>query len=277
MSRPSWVEVDLGAVAHNVRALAAFASGAQLCAVVKANGYGHGAPEVAKAALAAGAAWLAVATVEEGAQLRGEGITAPVLLLSEPPEDDLAAVVDQDLTPTLYRFSTIDALAREVGRRGIEEIEVHLKVDTGMHRVGVPPDAFPEMIQRVWASDGLRVGGVWSHLAVADTDPEFTRHQIETYLRAVRSAEGALSSGWPVSPSASGQHSRYPATSRIPFGHGAYRPWDLWPLSPSFRPPARRTAAGHENHLARLPCAPSSGGRPVPPTAGSVPCRPPRR
>ena len=195
MSRPSWVEVDLGAVAHNVRALAAYVSGAQLCAVVKANGYGHGAPEVAEAALAAGAAWLAVATVEEGAQLRGEGITAPVLLLSEPPEDDLAAVVDQDLTPTLYRFPTIDALAREVGRRGIQEMEVHLKVDTGMHRVGAPPESLPEMIQRVSASDGLAVGGVWSHFAVADTDPEFTRHQIGTYLRAVRSAEGALSSG----------------------------------------------------------------------------------
>ncbi len=192
MSRPSWVEVDLGAVAHNVRQLAAYATGGRLCAVVKANGYGHGAPAVAETALENGASWLAVATVEEGVQLRETGITAPVLLLSEPPWDDLETVVSEGLTPTLYRVASIDALARVVGRRGVGKAEIHLKVDTGMHRVGAHPESLPELVRRVRDLSPLRLGGVWSHLAVADTDPGFTRRQIEIFHGALRSAELAL-------------------------------------------------------------------------------------
>ena len=195
MSRPSWVEVDLGAVAHNVRQLAAHASGARLCAVVKADGYGHGAPAVARTAVENGAAWLAVATVEEGVQLREEGINVPVLLLSEPPGDDLETVVRKHLTPTLYRIPSIDALARAARRRGVDEMETHLKVDTGMHRVGAHPESLPELARRVSDLPPLRLGGVWSHLAVADTDPDFTRRQIETFQRALRSTEPALPGG----------------------------------------------------------------------------------
>ena len=193
MSRPSWVEVDLGAVAHNVGQLAAYASGARLCAVVKADGYGHGAPAVARTALASGAAWLAVATVEEGVQLREEGITSPVLLLSEPPWDDLETVVSEDLTPTLYRAPSIDALARVVRRREAGAMEIHLKVDTGMHRVGAHPESLPELARRVCGLPPMRLGGIWSHFAVADTDPEFTRRQTETFDLALRSTGDALS------------------------------------------------------------------------------------
>ncbi|MDE0234018.1 MAG: alanine racemase [bacterium] len=192
VSRPSWVEVDLRAVAHNVRQLAAYASGARLCAVVKANGYGHGAPTVAKTALDNGAAWVAVATVEEGVQLRETGVTAPVLLLSEPPWDDLETVVSENLTPTLYRVPSVDALARVVRRRDVGETEIHLKVDTGMHRVGAHPEALPELARRVSEVPPLRLGGIWSHFAVADTDHDFTRRQIEIYHGALRSAEAAV-------------------------------------------------------------------------------------
>lgn len=197
VSRPSWVEVDLGAVAHNVRQLAAHSSGARLCAVVKADGYGHGAPAVAKTALDNGAAWVAVATVEEGVQLREEGVTAPVLLLSEPPWDDLETVVSEGLTPTLYRGPSVEALARAVRCRGGAEMEIHLKVDTGMHRVGAHPKSLPELARRVSELHPLRLGGIWSHLAVADTDPEFTRRQIETFERAVRLTEPTLPLGSP--------------------------------------------------------------------------------
>ena len=197
VSRPSWVEVDLGAVAHNVRQLAAYASGARLCAVVKADGYGHGASAVARTALENGAAWVAVATVEEGVQLRETGVTAPVLLLSEPPWDDLETVVFEDLTPTLYRVPSVDALARVVRRREAGELVIHLKVDTGMHRVGAHPEALPELARRVSDHPGLRLGGIWSHFAVADTDPDFTRRQIETFERALRLTEPALPLGSP--------------------------------------------------------------------------------
>src|SRR5688500_16798266 len=130
--RSAWAEVDLDAIASNAATLAAIAAPAALCAVVKANGYGHGAAPVARAALAGGATWLAVALTAEGAELRDAGITAPILLLSEPPVDEHADVVRFDLTPTVYTESGIESLARAASR----PLGVHLKVDTGMHRVG---------------------------------------------------------------------------------------------------------------------------------------------
>ena len=192
MSRPSWVEVDLSAVAHNVAELQRYASGTRMCAVVKAGGYGHGAPQVAGAALEGGAEWLAVATVEEGVQLRDADIAAPVLLLSEPPfhdpdSDDLDTVVRERLTPTVCRFSTVAALASAADAQGTSDLAVHVKVDTGMHRLGTPAGTLADLVQTVRNSSPLRLGGIWSHLAAADTDPEFTRHQINVYGRALES------------------------------------------------------------------------------------------
>lgn len=192
VSRPSWVEVDLGAVAHNVRQLAGFASGSRMCAVVKADGYGHGAPQVAGVALDNGASWLAVATVEEGVRLRDEGITAPVLLLTEPPEEDLEEVVSSRITPTLYRRPSVAALAAEARRLNTPMIHVHLKVDSGMHRVGAPPEALTSLIRQVAEAGVLRLNGVWSHFAVADTDLRYTRRQTATFLEAMRVAEPIL-------------------------------------------------------------------------------------
>src|SRR6516165_629343 len=99
--RPAWAEVDLAAIRHNARALRALVAPAELCAVVKAWGYGHGPVQAARAALQGGATSLAVALVEEGRQLRGAGIRAPVLLLSEPPPPAMAEVVRSALTPTI--------------------------------------------------------------------------------------------------------------------------------------------------------------------------------
>ena len=185
----------MAAVAHNVRELVRRASGARVCAVVKANGYGHGAPEVARTALANGATWLAVATVEEGVELRDCGIGAPVLLLSEPPGDDLGEVVRQRITPTLYSSASIEALAATVGRLAVRRVDVHLKVDSGMHRVGASPSQFPELMTQVTKSGVLRLGGLWSHFAVADTDPRYTGGQIQTYLAAIQGLAGMTGVG----------------------------------------------------------------------------------
>ncbi len=113
--RPAWAEVDLGAIRHNAAVLAAEVRPARLCAVVKAAGYGHGAPEVARAALEGGAEWLAVALVEEGRELRAAGIDAPVLVLSEPAPSAMQEVVEYSLTPTLYTAVGLDALQSAVG------------------------------------------------------------------------------------------------------------------------------------------------------------------
>jgi alanine racemase len=103
--RPSWATVDLDAIRHNARALAEYASPAELLTVVKADAYGHGALPVARAALDTGVRWLGVALVEEGVALRDEGIEARILLLSEPPAAAATTVVEHQLTPTVYSIA----------------------------------------------------------------------------------------------------------------------------------------------------------------------------
>jgi alanine racemase len=167
--RPAWAEVDLDALRHNVRVVREVAGGVPLCAVVKADGYGHGAVPVARAALEAGAASLAVALVEEGAVLREAGIDAPILLLSEPPAFAADEVVARRLTPTLYTAEGIDAFAAAAGAAGTT-LGVQLKVDTGMHRVGTDASSAVALAQRIHTSGGLELQAVWTHFAVAD-DP----------------------------------------------------------------------------------------------------------
>jgi len=183
--RPVWAEVDLGAVRHNAGVLATLAGPAVLCAVVKANGYGHGAVPVAKAALEGGASWLAVALVEEGVELREAGIDAPLLVLSEPPHEGMEEVVARDLTPTLYTEGGVEAAAKAVAVTGRDTpLAVHIKVDTGMHRVGAAPEAALGLADAVNRRPELRLAALWTHLAVAD-EPEnpFTASQLERFDR----------------------------------------------------------------------------------------------
>jgi alanine racemase len=192
-ARAVWSEVDLDAIRANVSALRAKAAPASLLAVVKANGYGHGAVPVARAALDAGAGWLGVARVEEGEQLRGAGIDAPVMLLSEPAPRVAARVVAADLTPVVYTAAGIDALAKAVAERGDERpFAVHLKVDTGMHRVGCAPDDALALARVIDARDELELAGVCTHLAVAD-EPEnpYTRAQLDRFDAVLAELERA--------------------------------------------------------------------------------------
>ncbi|MFP5321734.1 MAG: alanine racemase [Acidimicrobiia bacterium] len=166
----SVADVDLDAIAHNVAVLRERAGAAQLCAVVKADGYGHGAVPVARAALAAGATWLGVAQVEEGRALRAAGVDAPVLVLSECATDDRA--LDLALTCglhlTTYRPAFLDALSARARALGVPSVPVHLKVDTGMRRVGCEPHQAVGLAQRIVDDPHLRLAGTMTHLAVAD-------------------------------------------------------------------------------------------------------------
>jgi len=171
--RPSWIEVDLDAIRHNVATIVDRAAPARVCAVVKADGYGHGDVPVAEAALDGGAAWLAVALTSEGARLREAGIEAPILLLSEPPAADAGEVMRWSLTPAVYRDEFVRAL-EQVAPPGYP---VHMKVDTGMHRVGIDPEAAAESARRI--VDGpLRLEGLWTHFSVSEEDEAFTRAQV---------------------------------------------------------------------------------------------------
>lgn len=177
--RPTHAEIDLAAVRHNVSTLAALVEPAAMCTVVKADAYGHGDVPVAEAALEAGASWLAVALVEEGVRLREAGLDAPILLLSEPSLGDAGEVARWRLTPTAYRPGFISALAEAAH----EPLDVHIKLDTGMHRVGAPAEMLADLIGALHPP--LRLGAIWTHFSVADEDPEFTDAQIERFRMAV--------------------------------------------------------------------------------------------
>ena len=187
--RPTHVVVDLDAIRSNVVALRQLVGPTAVWAVVKADGYGHGAIRVASAALEAGAAGCAVALVEEGLALRDAGITGPVLVLSQAPEPALAAAVAAGFELTAYSAAHIDAIGRasdaadrEVG----SEVGVHLKVDTGMHRVGASPTDAAGLARRIVNTRGVRLSALWTHLAVAD---EPARHETDEQIDRFEAVE----------------------------------------------------------------------------------------
>jgi alanine racemase len=187
------VDIDLAAVRHNVRHIAEIASPARVMAVVKADGYGHGAVPVAKAALEAGAAWLGVAHIAEAVELRQAGIEAPILAWLHTEASDFAAAIELgvDLGISGWELAHVVAEARRLERPA----RVHLKIDTGLGRNGCPPDQWEALLGRALEHQEhglLRVVGVFSHLAVADEpDREETDDQIERFREAVAVAEDA--------------------------------------------------------------------------------------
>jgi alanine racemase len=164
-ARWAWAEIDVDAVAHNVGVLRAAASPAAVWAVVKADGYGHGAVAVSRAALDAGCAGLCVALTAEGVALRQAGIDAPILVLSEQPADHAATIVAHRLTPTVTTVEGVKSLAAT----GAVGVDVHVKVDTGMHRIGAAPADVAALVAALdGAAPHLRLAGIFTHLAVAD-------------------------------------------------------------------------------------------------------------
>jgi alanine racemase len=187
-ARPTVAIVDLNAIRHNVALLKP--REAELMAVVKANGYGHGAVPVARAALDGGASWLGVALVEEGIELRDAGLTARVLVLTEFPPGSEKEALRAGLTPTLYTDDGLHRLAEAARSVGVP-VAVHVKVDTGMHRVGVDPGR-AEAFASEALDAGLQLEGLWTHLAKSEerSDP-FTSLQLDRF----RSVAASLRAG----------------------------------------------------------------------------------
>nr|WP_317616697.1 alanine racemase [Arthrobacter sp. NamB2] len=186
-------EINLDALRHNIRHLRDVAHPARVMAVVKANAYGHGAIPVARAALEAGAAWLGVAHVSEGVELRRAGVEAPILAWLHTAATDFTAGVEHglDLGISGWELERVVAAARELERPAI----VHLKIDTGLGRNGCPPDQWDALLSRAveYQEEGLiRVVGIFSHLAVAD-EPARTETdlQVQAFREAVAAAENA--------------------------------------------------------------------------------------
>ncbi len=182
--RPTWAEISKSAVAHNVRALKNVMGETKLCAVVKADAYTHGAVTVARAALEGGADSFGVATVDEGMELRRAGISQPILVLAEVSSPEIADALTNDLTLTVGSLDgarAVIACAEELG--GVHR--VHVKVNTGMHRMGVEPEALDQVLDALRTSPAIDVEGLFSHFSVAEgtsaADRAFTRLQIDRF------------------------------------------------------------------------------------------------
>ncbi|MCG9967633.1 alanine racemase [Pelotomaculum terephthalicicum JT] len=181
---PVWAEIDLDAIANNVREIRRVTkSTAKVLAVVKANGYGHGAVEVSRVALANGASWLGVARISEGVALRKAGLEAPVLVLSYIPPEQAGEVVRHRLSQAVYTREMALVLAEAAARRGTRA-KVHIKVDTGMGRIGLMPGPdIVEEILRMAKIPNLEIEGIFTHFADADAaDKHYTNMQLERFL-----------------------------------------------------------------------------------------------
>ncbi len=181
---PTWAEVDLGAIAHNVKEIKRIISpGATMMAVVKANGYGHGMVEVARTALSNGAARLAVARASEGTILRRAGINVPVLVLGYTPPGMFSEIIDSGLTQTVFSLQYAQILDRECRSKGVR-LPVHIKVDTGMGRIGLVCGNNQTVadILDIARMPGLDVEGVYTHFASADSsERKYTLQQFEKF------------------------------------------------------------------------------------------------
>jgi len=193
MQRYHFCEIDLAAIRHNVGVMKShIAGGARFLAVVKADAYGHGAVPVAKAALEAGADMLAVAIPEEGIELREAGIAAPILVLGGIEESAAEAVVQNDLTQVVFDERRIRALA-QAGQKLGRCAKVHLKLDTGMNRIGVRTAEEAQALTRLIDSlPGVALTGCFTHMATADEpDPTGTLRQIERFEALCKAVKAA--------------------------------------------------------------------------------------
>jgi alanine racemase len=191
----TWAEIDLNAYAHNIRELKRITQPpARLMAVVKANGYGHGAVEVAREALQHGAQYLGVARINEALPLRQAGIEAPILIFGYSPPDLAPLLIDYELTQTVYSLSTASALSEQATRKG-KKINIHLKMDSGMGRLGlllVPANGNPDdiatqnsvrEIEAISRLRGLTVEGIFTHFATADSaDKSYADLQLDRFM-----------------------------------------------------------------------------------------------
>ncbi len=189
--RWGWAEVHTGLIQHNVAIIAERVAPATVWAVVKANAYGHGAVPVAQAAIQAGAQGLCVAIVDEGVALRRAGATCPILLLSEQPPEMNDFIVGYGLTPTVTTTRGAATLAAAASAAD-KKIDVHIKIDTGMHRMGVAPQEAVQLAKFVTSFDSLSIQGVYTHFAVAD-EPSHpaNERQLSLFNECVASLEAA--------------------------------------------------------------------------------------
>jgi alanine racemase len=183
--RPTRAEIDLGNLRHNLRVLAKIAGNVPIWAVLKADGYGHGAKALARTLEREGAAGVCVALVEEGIELRQAGITIPILIIGGNYGRAWGDVFAHRLTPMLHDAGQVEALAEEVRYRECQPVQVHVKVDTGMGRLGVTLSEIPRLIRAFASNPEVRLHGLMTHYACADApDSTHLEDQRATFEQA---------------------------------------------------------------------------------------------
>ena len=190
--RWSWIEVDRSAIQYNVmQTKKQLESGCRLLAVVKADAYGHGAYEVAKAALSAGASYLGVATLNEGIELRKAGINEPIMMLGEPPAEAVPLLLFYNIMPSIYTPEFAIAYAECADAHGMEA-PYHLAINSGMNRIGVRYDHVVEFLNQVSFHRALKLEGCFTHFATADSLETLDfQIQIKRFVEAMRAIEAA--------------------------------------------------------------------------------------
>jgi alanine racemase len=186
--RATVAQIDLNAFKHNLGKIRSLLDPqVKILAVVKANAYGHGAIPCAKAALDAGADWLGVAILEEGVELRYSGIGAPILVMGGILPDEAKNLIQYGLSTGVSDYSLARELSRQAEKQG-KTVGVHLKVDTGMGRLGMAPEKLPGFVEEMQAVKNIRVEGIFTHLSSADeADPEFTLGQLDRLSQSIDS------------------------------------------------------------------------------------------
>lgn len=186
--RSAWVEIDLGAIAHNVEEIKKITP-AKICAVVKADAYGHGAIAVARAVLQAGADRLAVAILSEALELRRAGFRVPILVLGYTPTWQAPLVVDHGIIQTVFSLDAAQALSAAAVAVG-KTVKVHIKIDTGMGRIGIRPEEAGKFAVAVAALPGIEIEGVFSHFATSDSsDKSYTYEQYNQFMAGLQYIE----------------------------------------------------------------------------------------
>lgn len=181
--RPTRAEVDLSAIAHNLSVVRRLAGPASVLAVLKANAYGHGAVLVARALEQAGVDMLAVAMVEEGLELRNAGVRAPIVVLGGAYDGGYDTLIAKDLVPVVFREDHLQGLARVSGRSS-KKVRVHLKIDTGMSRLGLMPDQLGSFLEAARRYPHIEIDGLLSHFANADAAHPLNGEQLRAFARA---------------------------------------------------------------------------------------------
>lgn len=191
MNRKAAAYIHTDNLAHNLRKIRSLAGQAKVCAVVKADAYGHDAIAVSRTLDRAGIDYLAVALLEEALELRSAGIATPLLVLGTTDPSNADIIVSQNITQTVYTLELALALAKSARRRD-HPAKIHVKIDTGMHRQGISPDEAESFSRSLASMEGLYIEGVYSHFADADNpDTSFTYRQLAEFRRALEGMKTA--------------------------------------------------------------------------------------